>query len=48
MIQRQFASAAGGAIDLEPELHRIWTDDDTLERIRGYLRRTLGRSSAAR
>ena len=48
LTKRQFASAAGGAIDLEPELHRIWTADDTLEHIRGYLRRTLGRSSAAR
>ncbi len=48
LTKRQFASAAGGAVDLEPELHRIWTADDTLEHIRGYLRRTLGRSSAAR
>ena len=48
LTKRQFASAAGGALDLEPELHRIWTADDTLEHIRGYLRRTLGRSSAAR
>ncbi len=48
LTKRQFASAAGGALGLEPELHRIWTADDTLEHIRGYLRRTLGRSSAAR
>ena len=48
LTKRQFASAAGGAAHLEPELHSIWTADDTLEHIRGYLRRTLGRSSAAR
>ncbi|WP_428274220.1 enoyl-CoA hydratase/isomerase family protein [Candidatus Palauibacter sp.] len=48
LTKRQFASASGGAIDLEPELHSIWTADDTREHIRGYLQRTLGRSSAAR
>ena len=48
LTKRQFASPEGGAAHLEPELRSIWTADDTLEHIRGYLRRTLGRSSAAR
>ncbi|MYE33362.1 MAG: enoyl-CoA hydratase/isomerase family protein [Gemmatimonadales bacterium] len=48
LTKRQLASGVGGAIDLEPELRSVWTADDTLEHIRGYLRRTLGRSSAAR
>ena len=48
LTKRQFAFGVGGAIDLEAELRSIWTADDTLEHIRGYLQRTLGRSSAAR
>lgn len=48
LTKRQFAAPAGGAADLEAELRSIWTADDTLEHIRGYLQRTLGRSSAAR
>ena len=48
LTKRQFASPPGGLADLEPELGAIWTADDTREHIRGYLQRTLGRSTAAR
>ena len=48
LMKRQFASPPDGANALENELRTIWTDDDTLEHIRGYLQRTLGRSSAVR
>ena len=48
LTKRQFACPPGGAADLEAELRSIWTADDTLEHIRDYLQRTLGRSSAAR
>ena len=48
LTKRQFASPPGGLADLEAELGTIWTADDTREHIRGYLQRTLGRSSAAR
>ena len=48
LTKRQFASPPGALADLEAELETIWTADDTREHIRGYLKRTLGRSTAAR
>lgn len=48
LTKRQLACSPGGAIALEPELRAIWTADGTREHIRGYLQRTLGRSTAAR
>ena len=46
LTKRQLARPPGGAAELEDELRSIWTSPETTAHIRGYLERTLGRSSA--
>lgn len=46
LTKAQLARPSGSAVELEDELRAIWTSADTAAHIRGYLRRTLGRSSA--
>ncbi|WP_419935650.1 enoyl-CoA hydratase/isomerase family protein [Candidatus Palauibacter sp.] len=46
LTKRQLSRAEGRAAELDDELRSIWTSAETASHIRGYLERTLGRSSA--